>query len=296
MFVALCFFFVVLVFTVATAALLKSLNLNAVRLGIGGLVFLVLVTGILSSWRQIDTRNVAVVTTFGRPVGQLDNGPHLIAPWEDTTEMPATIQTDTYVNSNKNCVNVRIAYQIIACADISQQWRIKEEAVDGLYQNYKHFDSVRDTLVSRKLFTAANDAFKDYDPFKIDENGNSITTPLPELSKKINQDLKQAIGSQIEVLSTFVSLVHVDQATQAKLNALQAQVAQTRIQNQAKQTATAEAQANQILANSVNNNPGVLESKCLDIMKSMVDKGQALPAGFSCLGQGSSVVVPATGR
>lgn len=266
--------------------------------GSGTALLFVLIASFFASWAPVSTRNVGVVTTFGRPVGQLDNGPHFIAPWEGVTEMPATIQTETFAdNPHHDCVNVRIAYQITACVDVSQQWRIRESAVDGLYQNYKSFDGVRDSVVNRKLFTALNDVFKNYDPFAMDANGQSTTTSLAQLSQNVNKEMSQAIGSQVEVLNTFISLVHLDSATQQKLNQLQQQVAATRIANQAQQTAAAQAAANQKLQASVSNDPNVLVSKCMDLMQDMINKGQSVPPGFNCWPGGSNTpVIAQTGR
>lgn len=267
------------------------------RIGAASTGFLCLVFLFFSSFTQVSTRNVAVITTFGKPVGQLDNGPHFILPWESTTEMPATIQTDNHVQTpNKDCVTTRIAYQIVACSDVSLRWRIKESAVDGLYQNYQSFDHVRDSLVSRQLYSSMNSVFQNYDPLAVNTNGTSAAPSLTSLANQVEQQMTKAIGDQIEISSVFVSVLHYDSSTQQKLNQVQAQVAQTRVANQAEQTATAQAAANRALQASVSNDPNVLVAKCLDTLNEMVSKGQTIPPGFSCWpGSGSSLVVPAAG-
>ena len=91
----------------------------------------------------------------------------------------------------------------------------------------------------------------------------------------------------------IIPVVHFDENTQSKVNALLAQVAQTRIAEQAVITAEQQALANQTLAESVSKDPNVLVSKCMDLLNEMVSKGQSIPIGFSCWpGGGSSVVVP----
>jgi hypothetical protein len=90
------------------------------------------------------------------------------------------------------------------------------------------------------------------------------------------------------VLSVIIPVVNFDANTQGKVNALLAQVAQTRIAQQAIKTSQAQAQANKVLAGSVSKDPNVLVSKCLDL----VETGKVtLPAGFSCWPSGSSAVV-----
>lgn len=252
---------------------------------------LFLVVLFLASFTTVSTRNVGIVVSFGRPVGQLDNGPHMIAPWSGVVEMPATVQTDAHVKDHPlGCVTVRIAYGMTGCVDLSVRWRIQEEAAPALYQNYQDFNNVRFSLVDRDLGLAANEAFADYDPLAFDENGNSTAPPLNKLGDRIKETMKQTIGSQIEIQSVFASIIHYDGQVQGRINALQTQVAQTKIAKQAVQTATAQAQANQALASSVSTNPSVLASRCLDILQEMVSKGAAVPPGFSCFG-GSSVGV-----
>jgi regulator of protease activity HflC (stomatin/prohibitin superfamily) len=244
---------------------------------------------------QVSTKNVAVVTSFGRPVGALNNGLHLKAPWTETTEYDAAIQTDQHTTDNKNtCVKVRIAHQTIACVDVTDQWRINEDAVDGLYQNYRGFDNVRDSLVTRQLDVALNTVFESYDPLAVDDNGNSTAPSLNTLASQVQTQMQAAVGNRLTVLSVMIPKLTFDDATQGRINALQAQIAQTRIAQQAEKTAAAQAAANKALSGSVSNDPNVLVDKCLNIWNEMVAKGMPLPAGSSCWGPSSaSVAVPA---
>ncbi len=237
----------------------------------------------------VPTKEFGVVTAFGRPVRTLPNGIHVKAPWEKVVTIDAAIQTDNHTSDAKNCINVRIAHQATACVDTSIRWRIKDSATDGLYQNYRDFENIRDSLVTRDLNASLNAAFEDYDPLAVDANGNATTPPLADLSTTVTRTMQDQIGAQIDVLSVIIPVVNFDQNTQAKVNALLAQVAQTRIAQQAVKTSEAQAQANKVLAGSVSKDPNVLVSKCLDI----VETGKVtLPAGFSCWpSSGSSAVV-----
>ncbi len=239
----------------------------------------------------VPTKEFGVVTSFGRPVRTLSNGIHVKAPWEKVVTIDAAIQTDNHTSDSKNCINVRIAHQATACVDASIRWRIKDSATDGLYQNYRDFENIRDSLVTRDLNASLNAAFEDYDPLAVDANGNATTPPLADLSTRVTSAMQDQIGAQIEVLSVIIPVVNFDQNTQSKVNALLAQVAQTRIAQQAIKTSEAQAQANRVLASSVSKDPNVLVSKCLDI----VESGKVtLPAGFSCWPANGSgaVVVP----
>lgn len=246
----------------------------------------------LASFVTVSTKNVGIVTSFGRPVSHLDNGPHLKAPWEDVTEMDAAIQTDNHVKADHNsCISARIAHQAVACVDVSIRWRILEGGADTLFQNYRDFGNVRDSLVTRDLNAAVNVAFQDYDPLAVNAEGNSTGPSLKSLGDQVTQQMRQEIGSQVEVLSVIIPLPHFDDSTQGRINALQAQIAQTRIAHQAEQTALAQANANKALSASVSNDPNVLVSRCLDLMNEMISKGQAIPPGFSCWPGSQSPIV-----
>ena len=233
------------------------------------------------------------MTTFGKPTGSLSNGFHLKAPWQKVTYMDAAIQTDSHTADDKSCINVRIAHQATACVDASIRWRIRPDASDALFQNYREFSSIRSSLVDRQLSSSLNKEFASYDALAVDEKGNPTTPTLAKLSEDATKDMRDQIGDQIEVLSVIIPVIKLDDNTQSKANALLAQVAQTRIAEQGVKTAEQQAKANEALAKSVSKDPNVLVSKCLD----MVEGGKVtLPAGFSCWpSSDSAVVVPSTG-
>ncbi|WP_456818702.1 SPFH domain-containing protein [Cellulomonas sp. URHB0016] len=256
---------------------------------------LAVVTLFFSAATIVSTKNVGIETSFGRPVGSLSNGFHLIQPWNKVTEMDAAIQTDNHVKGSDgfDCITVRIAHQATACVDTSIRWRIEEQAADALFRDYRDFDNVRDSLVTRDLNAALNAVFESYDPLAIDKDGNSTSPGLADLSSDVVDRIRDQIGDEINVLSVIIPVVHYDENTQGKVNALLAQVAQTRIAEQSVITAEQQALANQTLAESVSHDPNVLVSKCMDLLNEMVSKGQAIPIGFSCWpGGGSAVVVP----
>lgn len=295
MFVLSLIFAVVAVIALATAIASKDSDVRVTS----GIVTLVVAALSLSAflWSatvQVSTKNVGVVTTFGKPAGQLSAGLHWIAPWKHVTEFPATIQSDAYIQGQKgsDCISARIANSSVACVDTTVQWRIKENAVDGLYQDYKTFEHVRDILVSKQLTNAINVTFSTYNPLASFNSQGVSTVSLPDLANQVKAKLVDAVGDRVEILTVLIPLIHHDDTTQAKINAYQAALADTRIAVQKQQIALADAKSNEILRESLNNDPGVLINKCLDVVKS----GVALPAGFNCNlnGSGSTVVVPAT--
>jgi regulator of protease activity HflC (stomatin/prohibitin superfamily) len=248
-----------------------------------------------SSVTIVSTKNVGVVTEFGKPVGSLNNGFHLVAPWQKVTELDGAIQTDTHSGTDQKdstpCTSVRIAHQSVACVDNSIRWRIKQGSADRLFRDYKDFANIRDSLVTRELGAALNTVFKDYDPLATDEKGNTLSPSQDTLSSSVTKLLQAQIGDDIDVLNVIVPIVHFDDQTQGRINALQAEVANTRIATQKQQTANAEAEANRKLADSVSKDPNVLVSKCFDTLAEMIKQKQPVPAGFSCWPSGGSAVV-----
>lgn len=253
-------------------------------------VILVLISTIVT----VSTKNVGIVTSFGRPTGQvLSNGLHVKAPWQNVTEFDAAIQTQKF--DGDQCTTVRLGTEGKACVENSVQWRIKPDAASGLFTDYRSFDAMSSALVERQRVAALNAVFATFDPLsKIKNNNDGSGTPtLQELGAQATAKLQELLGDRLTVDSVVISLVKYDDGTQKKIDAYQAEVAATRIAEQRQQTAQAEAKANELLANSVSKDPNVLVSKCLDTLNDMVKAGQAVPAGFSCWpGGNGAIVVP----
>lgn len=228
----------------------------------------------IACFKQVGTKEEGVKLSFGKPVGRLSAGPHLTWPWIKVKEMDAAVQTDTF--DGHHCLKVRIAFQQTACARVSLQWRIRVEATDELYQNYRSFVHVRDALVTRKLNVALNEALAHYNPL------NLKAQPLPEISRSVSRIMRREVGARIEVLSTLLPLLTFDADTQTRINQLQQQIAATRIARQEKLTNKAKAKANNALAESVSATPNVLVARCFETLEEMVKRSQVVPAGFSC--------------
>src|SRR5882757_5209508 len=218
-----------------------------------------LITGFLSSFTTVSTKNVGIITTFGHPDGELSNGAHFIAPWSKVTEMPANVQTDQYLgnsdndtsNSQQPCMDVRIANQSITCVEVTIRWRIVPGSAPELFRDYKTFEHVRDSLVTLNLKSSLNTAFADYNPLAILQEGKVPQDILTQVGGQVLNELSTQIGKQIETMQIIIPLVHFDQTTQVNINAFQAAVANTRIATQNVQTAKQQAQANEILSASL---------------------------------------------
>lgn len=256
-------------------------------IGSGVLVLTFAIMFILTTFVVVSTRNVGIVTTFGRPVGTLSNGLHFTWPWQSVTEMDGSIQIDQHRDDNAtdgdnhgSALQVRLGNSSSAWADTSVRWEIKLDSADDLFLQYKTFDNVKTNLVTRNLQVALNEVFASYDPLAPQ---NLDTSPLPELAARATKIMQDKVGSQITILEVQVPTIKYDQGTEDRINQLNQQRAQTSIAKEAQKTAEEQAKANAAISASLNNDPNVLVSKCLDIVK---DKGGAV---FGCW-PGSSVV------
>lgn len=254
----------------------------------------------------VPTRQIGVVTSFGRPIDSYGNGIHLKEPWTKVKKLDGTIQTDSRTGSDErptgsdgtdgepqSCTDIRIGNGSTACVDNSVRWRIKLDAGQRLYQDYPAgMDAIRDSLVGRQLKASLNEVLGDYNPLDVikDNTGDVRVAPdLAQFQEDVKAALDKRVGSDIEILDVLIPIVRLDKSTQTKINDFQREVANTRIAEQSVETARQQAEANNRLRQSVENTPEVLQSRCLDIFAEMVKAGQTVPPGFSCIGTGSQV-------
>ena len=308
-----CFVLTILLLLVAIPSIVAASLFGSERgvarvLGLVGLG-LAVVTFVISISAPVGTKNVAVLTTFGKPVGSLGNGFHFKAPWQVKHELPDAIQTDTYASdsgqgvqhgADGSCVHVRMARQSTGCVNVSIRWQIRKSGVDYLFRNFTDNQAITKNVVLRDLQSSLNEQFNRYDPLGIDGTGNNTNLPLAggesSYSTKVLTQMRDEIGQWIDVTSVIIPILNFDSSTQDRINALLQQVAQTRVAQQAEQTALAQARANRALATSVSNDPNVLVSKCLDIVKEVLDSGKTLPAGFSCFGGSTTGIAVSPGQ
>ncbi len=222
----------------------------------GGLTIFVLILG---STTIVSTRNIGVVTTFGRPGGTLTNGLHWKAPWQSVTEMNGTIQIDNHTGDA--ATTVRLGNNSTAYVDNSVRWRIQPAAADELFLDYREFDNVRDNLVTRELKAALNEVFSDFDPLAPENSeGANVQALGDQVAEKLtDQGRRTDRNHQCDCAAGQLRRGHP-----GRINALNVEKANTRVAEQRAKTAAAEAKANEILAASVTNDPNVLVSKCLD--------------------------------
>jgi regulator of protease activity HflC (stomatin/prohibitin superfamily) len=266
-------------------------------------VFIMLGFGVLlaSTYNSVPTKSIAVITSYGKVVGKpLGPGVHWLAPWKQLHIIDETVQTTTFEvhGDNQGGLPVRIGGQQEARLDITIQWRVQDAAADGLFQSFANqgrdlMSEIRNALVIRELQAAANAQMGDYNPIAdVATNNKAGLSQFSTFSGKIADAMKHDIGRRINIVKVILPLAHYAPETQQRLEQIQQQYAETAIAQQQEITNKAQAKANEALAKSVNQNPGVLEAQCLQIVATAIKNNYGgLPAGFSCTGSSPGLLV-----
>lgn len=277
----------------------------------------------LDSVTVVPSRNVGVPVTFGAVGDPLAPGPHLVEPWTDVTKVDATTQNinrnaDESQWSNGVCtaVLVRLASGANACADITAQWNVSQDSktASNLWTQYRgntedtdktndnFITNLTNNVVDREIQRAMNAAFATYNPIVVGNDNQAVNTPLDlaTYSKTVLNDLKSSITSGIDTTELLVSHVHFDKVTQDKINALAQAKADTQIAIQKKLTAQAQKEANDLLASSSSNDPGVQFQNCLNLLRDLAANGQLAGLPINALqcqaggANGATVIVDST--
>lgn len=242
----------------------------------------------LTTWTTVEAKQVGVVTTFGKTGDDtLKSGFHGKLPWQSVTQIDATIQTDEY--RGDDCITVILADKNTACISATNRWSVNDENANDVYAEFRSDDptkSLRDAVVSTQFKAAVNSVFGGFDATA---EGESDYVGLAEQVKTLMLTNTKGL---VDIDSVTISYIKPGEKLQNKIEAIQAQEAQTTIANEKIETARKEATANGILSDSISNDPNVLVSKCLDLI---ADGSLVPPAGFTCWpGGGSAVVIPGT--
>ncbi|MBV8350264.1 MAG: SPFH domain-containing protein [Mycolicibacterium sp.] len=230
---------------------------------LGGAVILVLLgllCTIISSYDRVDTRNVGIITEFGRPVGVHGAGIVWHAPWKKVSELSEAIQLQAFesnsyddaaagrgVDNNPPAINVRLANNSNAYVDINLNWRLREGAAPKLFQDYGGsdvFNTIKVNLVDRQAQVALSKTFATFNPQTMlaaaastpgDPNSPApvaMMSPaqgadLPGMAATVKKDLQDAVGGEIEILDVRIPRLFYDPSTQQRIDAYNQKVQDT---------------------------------------------------------------------
>lgn len=273
-----------------------------VALGFGLLAGLFL---FLASATIVPARNVGVEVALGKPVGKLDNGFHMVAPWHRVEKFDAGVQTLEMTGDGNGkdapCVTVRLQNQTTACIDvIRSQWNIDPNGdVIELYRRYRKFDKIELNVIAGQEMNALVATFATFDPLAgITGASDAPLKSTDDLAKQALRQTQSSVGTGIHV-DNLLLRVNYDPTTQGKLNDYAKALAETRIAMQNRQTAEQKALANKALAAQASvRDPGVQYQNCLNLIADLAARGQLaqLPPTFNCGDPRSQVIVNGAGR
>jgi regulator of protease activity HflC (stomatin/prohibitin superfamily) len=216
-----------------------TLVLKSVFTGI--LAFALLCTLFASVW-TVPVQNVGIVTEFSNPTGRTTgSGLKFTWPWQKIADFDASLQTENNVGK-EGCSTVRIGSLATACVENRVQWRVKPSAAPKLYRDYKgNFDNLRNNFVRNQIQLAVNAVFSTYNPLsQVNLKTGQVEFDGAKLSTSLKNELVKYVGSDIEVVTASVPLVHHDAKTEQNIQQFQDVVAQARILEQKEANANKE--------------------------------------------------------
>lgn len=222
--------------------------------GIGGgivaALFFGLVLGLpftlIAAYDRVDTRNVGIITSFGKPEGTHGAGVVWHAPWKKVSELSEAIQLQAFESNsyddaargqgtggNQAAIGVRLANNSMAYINENLNWRLREGAAPKLFQDYggnNVFDTIKQQLVDRQAQVALSKTFATFNPqimsaADVGKPGQPAQAPapsqganLPKMADQVKKDLQDAVGTEVEILDVRIQGIFYDQATQQKID------------------------------------------------------------------------------
>lgn len=182
---------------------------------------------IIACLSTVPTRNVGIVTQFGKPTGRTTGaGLQWTAPWQDVDDWDASGQT--YQHLGDHCVWVTIAAQRRACVPVQIEWASKADRAPENWAAYKkvkdmsRFEVFEARRVNPQMNAALTSVFASFDPLG-SVDAKTGDAPAPDLNKLYRQPLLDALnatlGEDITIRSIAFEAPRYDEPTTAAIAA-----------------------------------------------------------------------------
>jgi regulator of protease activity HflC (stomatin/prohibitin superfamily) len=279
---------VLLLITIATFIVAKSLPSEkknqyseienpkgvAKLIGIGLAIFTLFVT-LVSTFTIVPATEVGVPVAFGHVGGHLNPGPHFVAPWVVVDKYPTRPITVQLTKGEKVIARTADAGQM--SVEIAARWRVEKNDAKTLYFQSRTGDinAISETIVLPNLRQAVGQVY-------------SITGNLDAISdrERVAENVRHQLNKQLShygiiVDSVSMRSVEPDNATAATISQYASQQQATRIAEEAKKTATIEAERRIIEAQGLKKAAAAsggmtsaeLQSVCMQIWQQVITKG-----------------------
>jgi regulator of protease activity HflC (stomatin/prohibitin superfamily) len=261
-----------------------------------GVAFFGAISAVIACYDRVDTRNVGIVTQFGRPTGVRGAGIAWHAPWQKISELSEAIQLQAFdgnsYDDHGQMIQVRLGNNSSAYVAENLNWRLREGAAPQLFQDYGGsasdvFAVIKENLVDRQAAVALSKVFSSFDPTTQAQGAD-----LPKMALQVRHDLQEAVGQEIEILDVRIPKIAYDKATQERIDQHNQKVQETKNAEQDVSTAQQRKSANDIIGQSVSGDPLVVVAQCID---SQVHNGKD-PAGCWPIGGSPLINLPQPGR
>ena len=287
------FYFVVLSFVILVG-LVAALFFFAQKAQFGAISTLVAtallaigVTGVFSA-TMVDHREVAVVTAFGKYQETISTGGlHWIKPWASVEKFDQTIQTAEVVDVSVSFSDGggEDGLQEVGggkgLIDATVRWQVtkdqENEGAKALWEKYRTFDTVRDSLVTRATRDTVINIANSYP-------ASTAIISQQEIAEAMNESLTAELKPYgITVDSVSVPAIDLEAGTQASVDKLfTTQQDIKRAQNE-QLRAEIDAETVEIREQSGALSPAANQRFCLDIVNAWdTTKNGVLPATFNC--------------
>lgn len=191
---------------------------------------------IIASFNIVSTRNVGIVTSFGRPAGECGAGPCWTLPWQKVTEMDGAIQLQSFEGKSFDdpgtAIKVRLGNNSTAFVEANLNWRLLPDKAPQMFQDYRTFDNIRQNLVDRQLQTMLSHRFATFNPQQQTQGAD-----LPGIANLVKTDLQSAVGAEIEIQSVRIPGIFYDQGTQQRIDQFNQKAQETKNAEQDVKTA-----------------------------------------------------------
>jgi|KBSSwiStaDraftv2_1062776.scaffolds.fasta_scaffold00158_42 regulator of protease activity HflC (stomatin/prohibitin superfamily) len=252
--------------------------IGGVLLGIAFVVFL------LATIVIVPTKNVGVVTAFGRPTGTLHNGIHVVWPWESVTDYDATIQTLSTSDMHVRMVNGTATANV----NVTLNWRLEGD-IQQIHVDWREFSRIQTYVIQPRLQDALNKEFIDFDPLVALKQTGGKPISMVTMEQRVAERLQHSLPAGIFVDHLQLPLVVYPAVVQDALNAYQKELANTQVALQQKITAQAQKDALDILS-QVRMSPEAFLQQCLIMTERLAQQGKIISQTWSCVSGSAGTV------
>lgn len=246
-----------------------------VNLIAGGISLVTVLTFFFSSLTIVSATEVGVPVSFGYVGDHLNSGVHFVAPWTTVDKYPTRPVTVQLAGGEKVIARTADAGQM--SVEIAARWRVEQKDAKTLYFQSRTGDinAISDTIVLPNLRQAVGQVY-------------SVTGNLDAISdrERVAEDIRKQLNKQLLHYGIIVDTVSMrsvepDNATAATISQYASQQQATRIAEEAKKTATIEAERRLIEAQGLKKaaqaaggmSTSELQSVCMQVWQQVITKG-----------------------